>query len=139
MPYSAEISRDNRTAFLFVIDQSGSMDERPEGGRMKSEFVADVLNKASPGIADMLGASLIAGFLATTAAVVVGFYSAVATHRFGLDPLRNALGTRLRLGECYLVRLPEARSAASVRVAASQVPSGEAGRAREPAMRGPSE
>ena len=46
MPYSAEISRDNRTAFLFVIDQSGSMDERPEGGgRMKSEFVADVLNK----------------------------------------------------------------------------------------------
>jgi len=45
MPYSAEISRDNRTAILFVIDQSGSMDERPEGGRMKSEFVADVLNK----------------------------------------------------------------------------------------------
>ena len=31
MPYSAEISRDNRTAFLFVIDQSGSMDEQPEG------------------------------------------------------------------------------------------------------------
>lgn len=46
MPYSSEISRDNRTAFLFVIDQSGSMDERPDdGGRMKSEFVADVLNK----------------------------------------------------------------------------------------------
>src|SRR5579862_7836671 len=45
MPYDAEISRDNRTAILFVIDQSGSMDERPEGGRMKSEFVADVLNK----------------------------------------------------------------------------------------------
>jgi hypothetical protein len=46
MPYSAEISRDNRTAFLFVIDQSGSMDERPDGGGgMKSEFVADVLNK----------------------------------------------------------------------------------------------
>jgi len=45
MPYSAEISRDHPAAFLFVIDQSGSMDERPEGGRMKSEFVADVLNK----------------------------------------------------------------------------------------------
>jgi hypothetical protein len=42
MPYSAEISRDNPAAVLFVIDQSGSMDERPEGGRMKSEFVADV-------------------------------------------------------------------------------------------------
>ena len=34
----------------------------------------------------MMGVSLIAGFLATTAAVVVGFYAAVATYRFGLDP-----------------------------------------------------
>jgi hypothetical protein len=45
MPYSAEISRERRTAFLFVIDQSGSMDESPEGGRPKAQFVADVLNK----------------------------------------------------------------------------------------------
>src|SRR5215469_15052086 len=45
MPYNAEISRDNPTAFLFVIDQSGSMDEKPEGGRSKAEFVADVLNR----------------------------------------------------------------------------------------------
>ena len=34
----------------------------------------------------MMGVSLLAGFLATTAAVVVGFYAAVATYRFGLDP-----------------------------------------------------
>jgi hypothetical protein len=45
MPYQAEISRDNPTCFLFVIDQSGSMDEITETGRSKADFVADVLNK----------------------------------------------------------------------------------------------
>ncbi|MEX2126901.1 MAG: vWA domain-containing protein [Xanthobacteraceae bacterium] len=45
MPYQAEISRDNPTCFLFVIDQSGSMDEVTETGRTKANFVADVLNK----------------------------------------------------------------------------------------------
>ena len=45
MPYQAEISRDNPTCFLFVIDQSGSMDEITETGRSKAAFVADVLNK----------------------------------------------------------------------------------------------
>ena len=45
MSYSAEISRDNPTAFFFVIDQSGSMDEKTESGRSKAQFVSDVLNK----------------------------------------------------------------------------------------------
>lgn len=45
MPYAAEISRQFPTCFLFVIDESASMDERMEGGRTKAEFVADVLNK----------------------------------------------------------------------------------------------
>ena len=45
MPYQAEISRENPTCFLFVIDQSGSMDEITETGRSKADFVADVLNK----------------------------------------------------------------------------------------------
>jgi hypothetical protein len=45
MPYSGEISRDNPTAILFVIDQSGSMDEKMATGKSKAEFVADVLNK----------------------------------------------------------------------------------------------
>ena len=45
MSYEAEISRDNPTCFLFVIDQSGSMDEITEAGRSKANFVADVLNK----------------------------------------------------------------------------------------------
>src|SRR5262249_58551004 len=45
MTYQAEISRENPTCFLFVIDQSGSMDEITETGRSKADFVADVLNK----------------------------------------------------------------------------------------------
>ncbi len=45
MPYTAEISRSQPTAFLFVIDQSGSMDERMPSGKTKADFVADVLNK----------------------------------------------------------------------------------------------
>jgi mgtE-like transporter len=53
---------------------------------LSSTVVAHVVNKASPGALDMLGVSLIAGFFATSAAVLVGFYSAVASHRFGLDP-----------------------------------------------------
>jgi len=51
-----------------------------------SIIVAHVANKASPGALDMMGVALLAGFMATTAAVVVGFYAAVATYRFGLDP-----------------------------------------------------
>src|SRR5271169_521951 len=45
MSYEAEISRENPTCILFVIDQSGSMDELTEAGRSKAAFVADVLNK----------------------------------------------------------------------------------------------
>src|SRR5216117_183961 len=45
MAYQAEISRENPACILFVIDQSGSMDEITETGRSKADFVADVLNK----------------------------------------------------------------------------------------------
>ena len=45
MSYQAEISREHPTCLLFVIDQSGSMDEITDAGRSKAEFVADVLNK----------------------------------------------------------------------------------------------
>src|ERR1700756_773682 len=45
MSYQAEISRDSPTCILFVIDQSGSMDEITDTGRSKASFVADVLNK----------------------------------------------------------------------------------------------
>ncbi len=43
--YSSEISRDHPTCILFVIDQSGSMDEKMATGKSKADFVADVLNK----------------------------------------------------------------------------------------------
>lgn len=45
MSYTAEISRDNPTCILFVIDQSGSMSDKMATGRSKSDFVADALNK----------------------------------------------------------------------------------------------
>src|SRR5262249_40166701 len=45
MPHSAAISRKAPTLFLFVIDQSGSMDERMEHGQTKAEFLAEVLNR----------------------------------------------------------------------------------------------
>jgi hypothetical protein len=45
MGYSAEISRDNPTCFLFVLDQSGSMDERMHIGPSKAQFLADIVNK----------------------------------------------------------------------------------------------
>ena len=46
MAYTAAISRTSPSCFVFVIDQSGSMDEKMPGGRSKSDFVADVLNKS---------------------------------------------------------------------------------------------
>jgi hypothetical protein len=46
MRYSAEISRDNPTCILLLIDQSTSMGMRIEGGRRsKASFLADVVNK----------------------------------------------------------------------------------------------
>jgi hypothetical protein len=45
MTYSAEISRDNPTCLVFVIDQLGSMYEKMATSKRKADFVADVLNK----------------------------------------------------------------------------------------------
>jgi mgtE-like transporter len=53
---------------------------------LSSIIGAHVVHFRSPGAARMLGVSLIAGFLATTASVIVGYYSAVLTYRHGLDP-----------------------------------------------------
>lgn len=44
--YTAEISRSQQTAYLFLVDQSGSMaDMMGSSPRPKAQFVADVLNK----------------------------------------------------------------------------------------------
>jgi hypothetical protein len=46
MAYSAEISRVNPSCFLFVIDQSGSMQDVVSGStRSKAQGVADAINK----------------------------------------------------------------------------------------------
>lgn len=45
MSYSAEISRSSPTAFLFLVDQSGSMQDTMQNGKSKAQFVADVLNR----------------------------------------------------------------------------------------------
>jgi hypothetical protein len=46
--YTAEISRSNPTAFLFLVDQSGSMDDKMSSGRSKAQQVADVINRTLP-------------------------------------------------------------------------------------------
>jgi hypothetical protein len=48
MPYSAEISRNNPSCFLFVIDQSGSMGDPfggAQGSQRKDQAVADTINR----------------------------------------------------------------------------------------------
>jgi mgtE-like transporter len=53
---------------------------------VSADVVAAVFDLASPGSLQMIGVSMLAGAFATTAAVVVGYYGAVATYRLGLDP-----------------------------------------------------
>lgn len=45
MAYMAEISRATPTAFLFLVDQSGSMSDPMSSERSKAQFVADALNR----------------------------------------------------------------------------------------------
>jgi hypothetical protein len=47
MPFTAEISRTNPSCFLFLVDQSSSMNDvfGPESGQSKAQGVADALNK----------------------------------------------------------------------------------------------
>ena len=45
MSYEAEISRSNPSAFLFLIDMSGSMTDPYAGGKRKADGVADAINK----------------------------------------------------------------------------------------------
>src|ERR1044072_459954 len=46
MAYQAEISRSNPSMFLFLIDQSGSMEDKfGGGGGRKDQAVADAINR----------------------------------------------------------------------------------------------
>ena len=53
---------------------------------VSADVVSAVFDLASPGSLQMIGVSMLAGAFATIAAVVVGYYGAVATYRLGLDP-----------------------------------------------------
>jgi mgtE-like transporter len=53
---------------------------------VSADIVAALFDLASPGALQMIGVSMLAGTFATTAAVLVGYYGAVATYRLGLDP-----------------------------------------------------
>ncbi len=53
---------------------------------VSADIVAALFDLTSPGALEMIGVSLLAGVFATTAAVLVGYYGAVATYRLGLDP-----------------------------------------------------
>jgi hypothetical protein len=45
MPYVAEIKRTNPSCFIFLVDQSGSMNESYNNGTSKASAVADILNR----------------------------------------------------------------------------------------------
>ena len=49
-------------------------------------MAAAAFQQASPGVASMVGVSLIGGFIATCIAVVIAYYGSIATFRLGLDP-----------------------------------------------------
>lgn len=53
---------------------------------VSSAAVAAAAGLASPGILVVLGVSLLAGLMATLAAVAIGYYAAVLSYRVGLDP-----------------------------------------------------
>ena len=53
---------------------------------ISADIAAAVFDLGSPGVLQMIGVAMLAGAFATTAAVVVGYYGAIATYRLGLDP-----------------------------------------------------
>jgi mgtE-like transporter len=53
---------------------------------VSADIAALVAGLKSPGSLEMIAVSMLAGVIATTFAVLVGFYGAVAAYRLGLDP-----------------------------------------------------
>jgi mgtE-like transporter len=53
---------------------------------VSADIASAVVGLTSPGVFEMIGVSMLAGAIATTFAVLVGFYGAVASYRLGLDP-----------------------------------------------------
>src|SRR5437763_12610957 len=53
---------------------------------VSADVAASVAGLASPGVVRMIAISLIGGFLATSVAVFIVYYGAIAAYRLGLDP-----------------------------------------------------
>src|SRR5262249_42487089 len=53
---------------------------------VSADVAAAVAGLKSPGALEMIAVSMLAGLLATTFAVLIGYYGAVATFRLGMDP-----------------------------------------------------
>jgi mgtE-like transporter len=53
---------------------------------LSADLASWVAGLDSPGSVEMVLVSLLGGLFATTSAVFVGYYAAIATHRLGLDP-----------------------------------------------------
>jgi mgtE-like transporter len=53
---------------------------------VSADIASAVVGLTSPGVLEMIGVSMVAGLIATTFAVLVGFYGAMASYRLGLDP-----------------------------------------------------
>jgi mgtE-like transporter len=51
-----------------------------------ADLAAALVGLASPGAWTVIGVSMLAGLIATIAAIVVAYYAAIATYRLGMDP-----------------------------------------------------
>ena len=85
--YTAEISRSNPTAYIFLVDQSGSMASGMANGQSKAEFVADVINKT---LRDLV--------VRCTREEGVRDYFDIAVIGYGDTSVRTALGGSLSQG-----------------------------------------
>jgi mgtE-like transporter len=56
-----------------------------------ADIASAIVGIRSPGALEMIGVSMLAGLIATTCSVLVGFYGAVASYRLGLDPDNHAI------------------------------------------------
>jgi mgtE-like transporter len=56
-----------------------------------ADIASAVVGLESPGVLEMIAVSMLAGLIATTFSVLVGFYGAVASYRLGLDPDNHAI------------------------------------------------
>jgi len=101
MAYEAPISRTSPTAFLFVVDQSGSMADKMASGRSKAEFVSDALNRTlmnlvtrcskSEGIRDYFDVGVVAYSGATVGNGLAGALGSKILHpisEFERNPVR---------------------------------------------------